>query len=80
MQMCYALHHPRDALGGVPLLMMFCRTWALSKGFVPRGLSSIASKRLAITPWDYKRLCTVKAVSTKVALTDSRPLVVLTTA
>ena len=63
-----------------PLLMMFCRIWALSKGFVPRGLSSIASKRLVIAPWDNKRLCTVKAVSTKVALTGSRPLAVFTTA
>jgi hypothetical protein len=78
--MCYALHHPLDALGGFPLLMMFWRTWTLSKEFVPRDLSSIASKRLAIAPWDHKRLCTVKAVSTKVALTGSRHLVVLTTA
>jgi hypothetical protein len=62
MQMCYAMHHPRDALGGFPLLMMCCITWALSKGFVPRGLSSIANKRLAVAPWDNKRLCTVKAM------------------
>ena len=63
-----------------PLLMMFCRTWALSKGFSPRGLLSISSSSAAMAPWVNKRLCTVKAVSTKLALTGSRPLAVLTTA